>query len=101
VLDDGELNASCRTALARLAPTYRWSEVLRPLRAFCRAPVRAPDLIDPETAVTIRDPLPRQEWRRRKWRRDIERTVAYLRDGEVRLLVAKVRRRLDALRRRS
>ncbi len=101
MLDDRELNASYRDALAHLVPSYRWSEVLRPLLEFCRAPVRAPDLIDPETAVTIRDALPRQEWRRRKWRRDIERTVAYLRDGEVRLLVAKVRRRLDALRRRS
>jgi hypothetical protein len=101
LLDDEQLNAECREALRRLAPSYRWSQVLRPLLEFCRAPVRAPDLIDPETAVTIRDPLPRAEWRRRKLRRDLARTLAYLRDGELRLLVAKVRRRFDALRRRS
>ncbi len=101
LLDDEELSAACREALGRLAPSYRWSRVLQPLLEFCRTPVRAPDLIDPETAVTIRDPLPRAEWRRRKWRRDLEQTLAYLRDGELRLLVAKVRRRLGALRRRS
>ncbi len=101
LLDDDAFNASCREALVRLAPSYRWSRVLQPLLAFCREPVRAPDLLDPETAVMVRDPLPRQEWRMRQWRQNLERAVAYLRDGEVRLLAAKARRRLGARRRRS
>jgi GT2 family glycosyltransferase len=101
LLDDGDLNARCRSALARVAPRYRWSRVLEPLLEFCRAPRRAPDLLDPETAVIIRDPLPSRWWRAQRWRRDLRTGLAYLRGGEVRLLAAKARRRLSELRRRS
>jgi GT2 family glycosyltransferase len=101
LLDDVTLNGSCREALARVAPRYRWSEVLGPLLEFCRAPTRAPDLVDPETAVTIRDPLPTRAWRWQRWKRDLRNAIAYVREGELRLLAAKARRRIGELRRRS
>ena len=101
LLDDAELAASCRDALARVAPDYRWSKVLEPLLAFCRAPRRAPDLLDPDTAVTIRDPLPLGAWRRHRWQREARMSFAYLREGQWRLLAGKAKRRLGGLLRRS
>jgi glycosyltransferase involved in cell wall biosynthesis len=96
LLDDTELNASCRTALERVAPRYRWSNVLEPLLEFCRAPARAADLLDPAAAETIRALLPT-----RRWRHDLRTALAHIREGQVRLLAAKVRRRLAALLRSS
>lgn len=43
VCDDGAWRDAARMAAARLAERYGWSEVVGPLRAFCRAPFRAPD----------------------------------------------------------
>jgi Glycosyl transferases group 1 len=101
LLDDADLNRSCRDELARVAPEYRWSRVLEPLLAFCRSPGRAPDLLDPETAVTIRNALPLSAWRRQRRRRDLRVALAYLRGGELRVLAAKARLRLAELLRRS
>jgi GT2 family glycosyltransferase len=101
LLDDAELAQSCRDALAQVAPEYRWSTVLGPLLAFCRAPRRAPDLLDPDTAVVVRDPLPLSSWRLRRWQREARTSVAYLREGRWRVLAGKAKRRLGGLLRRS
>jgi len=53
LLDDADLAAGCRAASAKLAEEYRWSRVLEPLIEFCRAPRRAPDLVDPDMAATL------------------------------------------------
>jgi len=100
LLDDAAFSAACRDAAARVGPRYRWSAVLEPLLEFCRAPARAPDLLDPETAATIRDPLPTGEWRRRRWRRNLRRVAACVRAGEWRQLSAKARQWLAGRRRR-
>ena len=46
-----------RGAAARLRPglseEYRWTKVLQPLIEFCRAPHRAPDLVDPDMAAAL------------------------------------------------
>jgi len=101
LLDDADLHQACRDELARVAPEYRWSKVLEPLLAFCRAPARAPDLLDPETAVTIRNALPLNAWRKQRRRRDLRVAMAYLRGGQLRVLAAKARLRLAELLRRS
>jgi hypothetical protein len=90
VLDDHELNASCREAAAKLAEKFRWNEVLKPLTDYCRDPVRAPDLLDPELAATVRDPLDLATWRPRTIRRDVDRALALVRRGEMTQLVHKV-----------
>ncbi len=90
VLDDAELNASCRAAATELAEKFRWNEVLKPLTDYCRNPVRAPDLLDPELAATVRDPLDLATWRPRTIRRDVDRALALVRRGEVTQLVRKV-----------
>jgi glycosyltransferase involved in cell wall biosynthesis len=46
LLDDPAARRSCADASARLAQAYRWDVVLQPLLAYCRAPRRAPDLLD-------------------------------------------------------
>ena len=46
LLDDQEFAVQCRKRVAELAPRYTWANVLAPLADFCRAPRRAPDLID-------------------------------------------------------
>ena len=46
LLDDQEFASQCRKQVAELAPRYTWANVLAPLADFCRAPRRAPDLLD-------------------------------------------------------
>jgi GT2 family glycosyltransferase/glycosyltransferase involved in cell wall biosynthesis len=53
LLDDEDLAAGCRAASGRLAEEYRWTAVLEPLIEFCRAPHRAPDLVDPDMAAAL------------------------------------------------
>jgi hypothetical protein len=90
VLDDSELYASCSDAAKTLAARFRWTEVLEPLIEYCRNPARAPDLLDPELAATVRDPLDLATWRPRTIRRDVDRALALVRRGELGQLVHKV-----------
>jgi hypothetical protein len=57
---------------------------------YCRNPVRAPDLLDPELAASVRDPLDIATWRPRTIRRDVDRALALVRRGEVTELLKKV-----------
>jgi len=45
MLSDPALAAECRENVLRVAPRFRWAEVLAPLVEFCRSPRRAPDLV--------------------------------------------------------
>jgi hypothetical protein len=90
VLDDEALYTSCHEGAAKLAEKFRWNEVLKPLTDYCRDPVRAPDLLDPELAATVRDPLDLATWRPRTIRRDVDRALALVRRGEMTQLVHKV-----------
>ncbi len=84
-------NESCRAAARSLATDFRWTEVLAPLIEYCRNPVRAPDLLDPELAATVRDPLDLATWRPRTIRRDVDRALALVRRGELTQLDAEGR----------
>jgi glycosyltransferase involved in cell wall biosynthesis len=98
LLGDDELHARCRERMQALAPSYRWSEVLRPLIEFCREPERAPDLLDPEISATVRSPLAGSVWVR-GWRHDLRLARAYMKERKWRLLLSKVMARASAWRR--
>src|SRR5262249_5569855 len=71
LIDDEGFRAACRENLARLAPAFQWSVVLTPLLEFCRDPVRAPDLCDPDTAAVVASPLRGRVWPHHGWRADL------------------------------
>lgn len=43
LLDDAEFSEQCRRNIREIAPAYFWSEVVKPLDAFCKNPVRSAD----------------------------------------------------------
>jgi glycosyltransferase involved in cell wall biosynthesis len=94
MIDDEPFRTECRQNLTRIAPRFQWSAVLRPLLEFCRDPVRAPDLCNPETAAVVTSPLRGRVWPDHGWRADLRKAIAYLRAGDVRFLVEKVRFRV-------
>jgi GT2 family glycosyltransferase/glycosyltransferase involved in cell wall biosynthesis len=93
LIDDEGFNTACRNNLTRVAPKFQWSVVLRPLLEFCRDPVRAPDLADPETAAVIASPLRGRVWPHHGWRADLRKAIAYVQAGDLRFLAEKVRNR--------
>jgi glycosyltransferase involved in cell wall biosynthesis len=94
LIDDEAFQATCRKNLTRSAPRFHWSTVLRPLLEFCRDPVRAPDLCNPESAAIIGSPLRGRVWPHHGWRADLRKAIAYLRAGDVRFLAEKIRTRV-------
>ena len=94
LLDDEAFHGSCRAAIEQVAPAYRWSKVLEPLLEFCRAPARAPDLVDPETSAML-DSLQGGMWKRIGWRADLSKTLRFARRGEWRALAAKLKQRVS------
>lgn len=97
LLDDREYAALCRKRLDSVRPTFAWSVVLEPLLDFCRTAHRAPDLVDPEMAASLRppprasDPAPLASPGATAVR-DIVRT--HLRDGGLPQLAVAVLRRV-------
>ena len=57
LLSDQERMDACRARAAEVRTRLRWSVVLEPLAAFCRAPQRAPDLVRPLAPFTPPAPL--------------------------------------------
>jgi GT2 family glycosyltransferase/glycosyltransferase involved in cell wall biosynthesis len=94
LIDDGAFRKSCRENLAGVAPRFLWSAVLRPLLEFCRNPVRAPDLCDPETAAVVASPLRGRVWPDHGWRADLRKAMAYVQAGDIGFLADKVRNRM-------
>jgi GT2 family glycosyltransferase/glycosyltransferase involved in cell wall biosynthesis len=101
LIDDEGFRAACRENLARVAPEFLWSAVLRPLLEFCRDPVRAPDLCDPETAAVVASPLRGRVWPHHGWRADLRKAIAYVQAGDIRFLAEKVGTRLRQRRSRG
>jgi GT2 family glycosyltransferase/glycosyltransferase involved in cell wall biosynthesis len=94
MIDDDAFRAACRENLTRIAPRFQWSVVLRPLLEFCGDPVRAPDLCNPETAAVVASPLRGRVWPSHGWRADLRKAITYVRAGDIRFLVEKVRTRV-------
>lgn len=100
LLDDEEFNRSCRAAIERVVPAYRWSSVLEPLLEFCRSPRRAPDLVDPETSAMVAS-LYGGSRDRFGWRADLRKTLRFIRRREWRALAAKLQKRFGPRLRRN
>ncbi len=78
LLTDAELATRCGEASRALGVTMRWSQVLTPLVEFCRAPERAPDLLDPEQ---VRLAAAGMAARQGRIRNDLSILAAYYREG--------------------
>jgi glycosyltransferase involved in cell wall biosynthesis len=99
LVTDEALSAGCRKASVGLAADLRWERVLAPLVEFCRAPRRAPDLVDPLFDL---DPAPKIRLHRlaRRLRRDLEILIRGIKRGEWRDLATRMRNRLRIVRER-
>jgi len=92
--DDGA-NRACRENMQVVAEEFRWSRVLQPLAAFCRAPRRAPDLLDGSMSAIMRDGeirrrAPRPSW----WRSDLRVFREHYRSGGMGTVVRNMCRRI-------
>jgi hypothetical protein len=97
VLDDPEFHASCCEASGRLAEGLRWSEAVKPLVEFCRAPRRSPDLLDPEMGPAILIPATANPFHRTGWRQDVRIIRELWSEGQLPLVLRKA---LGRIRRR-
>ena len=97
MLEDDDLRARHAKGASAAAAHLRWSQVLEPLVSFCRAPRRAPDLLDPalvgamRTELAVVPPVPRGV------REDFRALQDHLTAGGSRLVVAKAAGRLRRL----
>jgi glycosyltransferase involved in cell wall biosynthesis len=96
MLDDEGFRKTCSENEAAVIPEMRWSQVLAPLVEFCRAPRRAPDLLDPRTAGAVRAELGRVR-SGAGWRHDVRTSLEYLQWGGPKLLARKALGRLRRL----
>ncbi|MEY2463505.1 MAG: hypothetical protein QOH64_1643 [Acidimicrobiaceae bacterium] len=97
MFDDHDFRARCREASARLAVGLRWSEAVKPLVEFCRAPRRSPDLLDPEMGPAILIPATANPFHRTGWRQDVRIIRLLWSEGSAPLVVRKA---LGRIRRR-
>jgi glycosyltransferase involved in cell wall biosynthesis len=97
LLDDDDLRARMGANAGAAATELTWSSVLAPLVAFCRAPRRAPDLLDPAVAAGLRQDLAAVTERWRGVRYDLRTAVDHLREGGPGLAVRKAGGRLYRL----
>ncbi len=103
LLDDDELRATMGANAAGLAAELTWPQVLAPLVAFCRAPRRAPDLLDPTVGAGLRGDLAEVKERWRGVGYDMQTALDHLRTGGPALAIRKAAGRVwrVALRRLS
>jgi len=99
LLTDDDRNAACRANAVAVADSYRWASVLMPIVEFCRAPRRAPDLVDPEMAA-LASTVPGERTRRPVFfslRHDARVVLDLVRDGEWNVIGTRVRNRVRLL----
>lgn len=89
LLGDDALRTEVRQRVVATAQDFRWSTVLRPVVQFCRAPLRAPDLLDPEVSARLAQPLsvPSPAWG--GVRGDLRLVRTYVQQGGPRLVASK------------
>ena len=100
LLDDAELAAECRVRVGAMAPRFAWSAVLEPLLQFCRAPHRAPDLLDPDSPLPATRTLRAAPPSRSSLRQDAQLLRSYLDQGGWRMVGEKAAGRLRRKARR-
>lgn len=105
ILDDDDLRATMAAAAGVAATELTWPEVLAPLVEFCRAPQRAPDLLEPTVVSGLRHDLTevRERWRGLAY--DFKTATDHLREGgpvlAARKALGRVRRAAVAWRKRG
>jgi len=97
LLDDEGFRKGCVENVARVTPGLLWSQGLRPLVEFCRAPRRAPDLLDADATHHLRRDLAPGRRGRAGWRDDLRTGVEYLQWGGPRLVARKALGRMRRL----
>jgi hypothetical protein len=93
-LDDQGRRDTWKANAVAAAPELAWSRVLEPLVAFCRAPRRAPDLVDPATARLLDHRLAEVRRRRRPLGDEVRAAMGHLRAGGPAEVARRVWRRL-------
>jgi glycosyltransferase involved in cell wall biosynthesis len=97
LLDDAVRADECRRQIRAIVPELVWAEALQPLVEFCRAPRRAPDLME-GLVGPFEGPHPTElSAAPRGWRADVALVVQYLRQGGPELLIRKIRNRATRL----
>ena len=89
VLYDDAFAATCRSRVRELAPEFHWDRALAPLVEFCRAPHRAPDLVDDDARRRLARGAARLYRPRTGLRRELDIVAGHLRDGGVRQVASK------------
>jgi len=97
LLGDDALRARMGANAAALAAELTWPQVLAPLVAFCRAPRRAPDLLDPTVTAGLRRDLAQVKERWRGVGYDLRTGLDHLRQGGPGLAARKAYGRLRRL----
>jgi hypothetical protein len=75
VLDDRVLAFHSREGARAMAGELTWPQVLAPLLAFCAAPRRAVDLVDPVLGPQLAGQRRDHARTRRGWQRDVDVAV--------------------------
>jgi glycosyltransferase involved in cell wall biosynthesis/GT2 family glycosyltransferase len=97
ILDDEGFRKGCVENVAQVAPGLVWSQGLRPLVDFCRAPRRAPDLLDHDAAHHLRRDLAPGRRTLAGWQHDLRAGIDYLQWGGPRLVARKALGRVRRL----
>jgi hypothetical protein len=97
LLDDDDLRGAMAANAGAAAADLTWPKVLAPLVEFCRAPRRAPDLLDAGVTDGLRRDLAEVTQRWRGVGYDVRTAVDHLRDGGPTLAVRKAAGRLRRL----
>ncbi|HEX7277668.1 MAG TPA: glycosyltransferase [Acidimicrobiales bacterium] len=97
ILDDEGFRKGCVENVAHVVPGLVWAEGLRPLVEFCRAPRRAPDLLDTDAAHHLRRDLGPGRLGLAGWRHDLRIGIDYLQWGGPRLVARKALGRVRRL----
>ncbi len=95
MVDDEGFRKTCRENVAGVAPEFRWSRAVEPLLEFCRAPRRAPDLVDPDLSKRLRRRFGTESLEPYGWKHEVEIALNHLKAGGTRLLAHKAWSRLS------
>jgi GT2 family glycosyltransferase/glycosyltransferase involved in cell wall biosynthesis len=83
LLSDADLQDACRANLRGVQERFHWSRVLEPVVEFCRAPRRAPDLLDADIVSRMNRPLRVVPPKWAGTRDDLRLVGKYFREGGV------------------
>jgi hypothetical protein len=97
ILDDGELRAAMSVGSGAMAAELTWPTVLAPLVEFCRAPHRAPDLLERSVTDALRADLAEVKERWRGLAYDLRTAAEHLREGGPTLAARKAAGRVRRL----